>query len=91
MEGSGHVLNQAKLAGGGRAQDLFDELRNSQTRYHEACHAFARASEEKMTAEKILADVSAKAQQVIHVAMQDPTMPQPAECPPPMNPGNGRW
>jgi hypothetical protein len=70
--GLGNVVPQ-------RGPDVYDELRNAQMRFADACHAQARAAEERAMAEKLLTEISSKVQQVMAMAMHDPTMPQAAQ------------
>lgn len=80
--------NQQNSLAAARPTDIFDELRAAQARYSLACHAFASAAQEREQAAASLKELSDKASNVIHLAMQDPTVPQDS-CPPPR--ANGRY
>lgn len=56
--------------------DPFEELRRAQTRYHEACHQFQRADQERITAKECLEKITGEVQALIQAALHDPTVPQ---------------
>ena len=53
--------------------DVFDELRAAQEVFRRACHDFQRASMKRDVANKVMAELAAKAQATIEAAMMDPT------------------
>jgi hypothetical protein len=68
--------------------DPFEELRRAQMRYHEACHQFLRADQERITAKECLEKITIEVQALIQAALQDPTAPQQGAGP--TNHTNGR-
>ena len=77
--------------------DVFDALRAAQEVFRKCCYEFQKAAMKRDTANRILAEISAKAQALIEHSMHDPTDPTVPQAQASMQagtqamPGNGRY
>lgn len=70
--------------------DVFEQLRQAQQAFADACRNFAKAQMERSQADQMVREATAAAHKQMEVALQDPTVPQP-ENPSNLQQANGRY